>query len=1454
MKLKIFFMIGLKIGWLIFSWGCESPPPSDDGNCGGLCGPGAACINGFCILLRDTPTAPTVDLEVQPNSDAERLDVDQDIQRPEDAEVIYPEWGAIQDAIVDIGFISTDLEPFRPCQSEPERCDDVDNDCDGLIDEDDPAFDEECFTGLPGSCASGRTRCDHGALTCFSAVSPRAELCDGVDNDCNGEVDDEVLLSAEREGACSTGLIGVCNEGAWACHVGEWVCASVYAPSDELCDGLDNDCDGSSDESPTDILAPCDTGALGLCAQGQSYCADGGFRCSQIFPATDEVCDGEDNDCDGVEDESFPEEEQACPTEGLGLCSAGIGRCIEGELICQQEEERREELCDDRDDDCDGRVDESYDRLGELCEVGLGICMRSGQLGCSETGDGYACQGEEGTPEIEVCDTLDNDCDGVSDNLSTPPQTPLHCGACGRECVLSHGAAGCVESECVVARCDRGWVDFDQVDANGCERACLVTESTDEVCDGLDNDCDGLIDGPEICQGDAFRFCRTRAEAGRDDLLCEGFQPGRFARSFWAPSRLGGGLVEQLDGLRTYKLIGPSTQGGGHTRRIPRVGPTFTLGVSLTASHPLAISIGAQGLSPAVPTVGGGLTSLSERIALWRGYALWIQTTAEGVELQVRTVPGDESLWTGSAPSLDDAQRHWLEWSRDATGLFSLSIDGLSLTPSTEAEPDHQLERFDEITFYFEPLPEGQSSSEIDAFILQEDRDEDGIPPRVDNCPMTSNPDQIDLDHNGVGAACDDRDGDGLETGVDPCPLFASEGEIDEDSDGVDDRCDFERPLFLGIGRTGPKSGWLFDLKTAHLWRPAPLPVGVDSISIGHHEPVLWTQYNSVYALSPEGDVELRAAQRVQGDWLGERLIYHDVERRVLSLQRTEFEVDDPIIYQVPPGGELYGQVSVDEEHVIVVSRIEGDVYVEIFDDDGTSLGPQTLIPAQENSALTKVDWHPEVPSLLVGGETGEARGISIINPSLGSLTAISDRPTSHLRFTPDGEGFVALHPDENGRVSLVLYRDLEGLERVTLIDSASWLSGDVLDWGSPRNDHPDRDGDGVLDDTDLCPTLYVDLFEERSPLHIFEEESGEGSQGDIDPQSGLSPIGQLIPLDDLEYKSLTLTWTGQDYLVAWTQTVNGAHQGRMLRLSRSGEVLQDFGEVSRCRQCDPLPQPVWWRDEYQLIHLFGEEGVSGEGRLGRLSLNTYGELGERTQIGSNTRLRNMRAYPTSQDVKVSYVNFDNIIRGYHINDSLTLGEGEEINTGLFSQPLSFTPLSWVSTPDGSGASVTLDHVSHPIVSSEGISLRSPTSTASLPIASIGVNDDVWVAYTSSNQSSLWIRRFRLDDELFDRPIQVIGDAVTPSLPKLTYNGVAIEVYWLQMVNARRVLFHRRLSVEGAWLSTPSPLSDLKQNVGRPEASLSTPFDVTWDGQTTAVIYPIQGRGLFFQRGDIQCW
>ncbi len=299
-----------------------------------------------------------------------------------------------------------------------------DDDCDGLTNEGcvcTPGQTQACaYTGPAGTagvgqCRAGTRTCSVTGSTpfwsaCSGEVKPASESCDGRDNSCNGQVDEG---NPGGGGSCATGRPGVCAQGTMACSGGAPVCTPNVSPSAEICDGLDNDCDGQTDEGNPGGNASCSTGQAGVCALGTTTCSGGALVCNANASPSAEICDGRDNDCDGQTDEGNPGGNDFCMSDQPGVCARGLTTCSGGALVCTPSTSPSAETCDGLDNDCNGRTDEGNPGGGAACSTGQpGVCAQ-GTTTCS--GGGFVCNPTT-SPSSEVCgDSLDNDCDGQTD-------------------------------------------------------------------------------------------------------------------------------------------------------------------------------------------------------------------------------------------------------------------------------------------------------------------------------------------------------------------------------------------------------------------------------------------------------------------------------------------------------------------------------------------------------------------------------------------------------------------------------------------------------------------------------------------------------------------------------------------------------------------------------------------------------------------------------------------------------------------------------------------------------------------------------------------------------------------------------------------------------------------------------------------------------------------------------
>lgn len=442
---------------------------------------------------------------------------------------------------------------WNSCTNNPqtEVCDSIDNDCDGIVDDSVPPVSCVPSGTPPGLVYGSASQCKMGSKTCGSNscvgfVGPSAEVCDGIDNDCDGISD---------EGAPGVGLpCGLsqppCTLGSTACVNGSLICHGGKGPQAEICDGIDNNCNGVIDDAPLSDAPPAgmngcwdmpgnccsfsnvnwcpppgaSCNGVGMlappCSKGTLVCTgSAGWKCTGAKAPLPELCNGLDDDCSGIADDGLlPGSGGTCGTDA-GDCKAGTWQCKEGKLACDWVVPPYPEVCDGSDNDCDDVIDNiiqyatpcvgQYDMMLYPGERSLGSC-RMGVLVCDPL-LGITCI-QAVTPQPEICDGVDNDCDGQVDEAGVAPDGTDGSAVAGGDTVIGEQ---CYSSVGVCP--DTYW------SCSAGKASCQV-QSGAEVCDGLDNDCDGFVDeepgqGEPILCG-AGSLCVRHGEVVRCSQPC----------------------------------------------------------------------------------------------------------------------------------------------------------------------------------------------------------------------------------------------------------------------------------------------------------------------------------------------------------------------------------------------------------------------------------------------------------------------------------------------------------------------------------------------------------------------------------------------------------------------------------------------------------------------------------------------------------------------------------------------------------------------------------------------------------------------------------------------------------------------------------------------------------------------------------------------------------------------
>jgi hypothetical protein len=423
-----------------------------------------------------------------------------------------------------------------------EVCDGIDNNCDGRIDEDattlwfldfdgdghgTEAFTYDGCTPLDGY-VSLSDDCDDTSDLAFPGGT---EVCDSIDNNCDGSIDEDVtetyFLDEDGDSFGDAGFaIEACSlpagyaDNSEDCHDLDGL---IHPGAEERCDGVDNDCDGEVDEaSAVDVLTyhrDADADGFGALDDTTAACSmpegfvDDASDCDDhdddIHPRATEACDGEDNDCDGYTDEEgatgettwYPDDDAdsyGAATGAVDACTSPPGHvsvagdCDDSEPLISPE---GVESCNGIDDDCDGETDEAgatggstwyldsdLDGYGDPAAAFIACAMPSGYVANLDDCDDHDDDSHPGA--TETCDGEDNNCDGEIDEDGATGAPIWYPDSDGD----FYGATAGATASCLAPP---GFVGL----AGDCDdTTSAISPAVSEICNDIDDDCDGETD------------------------------------------------------------------------------------------------------------------------------------------------------------------------------------------------------------------------------------------------------------------------------------------------------------------------------------------------------------------------------------------------------------------------------------------------------------------------------------------------------------------------------------------------------------------------------------------------------------------------------------------------------------------------------------------------------------------------------------------------------------------------------------------------------------------------------------------------------------------------------------------------------------------------------------------------------------------------------------------------
>jgi hypothetical protein len=428
-----------------------------------------------------------------------------------------------------------------------EVCNGADDDCDGVIDDNasgastfHPDADRDGFGAsgspitactAPNGYVADATDCDDAVATTFPGAP---EQCNGVDDDCDGQIDDNVQVItwyADTDGDGFGDPAATTSDCAQPvgyvlfdtdCDDGD---PAINPAAVEVCNGVDDDCDGNVDGPGSsdavdwytdadgdgfgDALAVTDcTGPTGTVADSTD-CDD---SAATVHPGAAELCNGVDDDCDGAVDDGASGgstwytdgDADGYGANGVVACQQPNGTIATGG-DCDDTDAAvnpaAAELCNGVDDDCDGVLDDGLAAYSWYADAdgdgyGAGAAIRACAAPAGTVADGTDCDDADSNVNpaaTELCNGVDDDCDGVLDDGLQ--QSDFHPDADGD----GFGDSGATVSACAAPP---GTV----IDASDCDDGDdAVNPDATEVCNRIDDDCDGQVDEADAVGARAWR-------------------------------------------------------------------------------------------------------------------------------------------------------------------------------------------------------------------------------------------------------------------------------------------------------------------------------------------------------------------------------------------------------------------------------------------------------------------------------------------------------------------------------------------------------------------------------------------------------------------------------------------------------------------------------------------------------------------------------------------------------------------------------------------------------------------------------------------------------------------------------------------------------------------------------------------------------------------------------------